>query len=881
MGFDSTANLLFTIGADTGNAEGNIQRFRTLLGKDLEGIKAEVSDWSNKVFGNLATVQGQVTAIAATSAAVLAGAAAALASYASHAADAYAEYVGEIGRGSKMTGIAAEQMSGLRMAVTYTGGSYDALITGLTRFSSTIVKAAEGGDAYAKTFGRLGISEAQVAAGEKNMLPLLMSVADWFHQSGSAVERAAVARELFGRGGAELVGLLRQGADGIQKFTEKAREMGLEITGKDLIALKEYKVAVQTLKEQHEALEVAVGRATLPIKERWEELKSSAIQTAAAMLSWKAVMLTLASPAAGVSAFVELWRTNFQRLKEEVAATVKAMGALGEGKGLGDAPKEATKEFYGLSSILDTVRGQTAANRGEEEKFAAELEHIQNEIAKTTKEYDKLRASGEMTAESAKRESAALAALSGALADLIGSEMGKILEERKQKIQQFNDDLVRRAAAQMEQTEGMRISAWQAEMAGLRDRLDKEKTLTLDQKKELYAGIDALERAGLDKIAADRLAAERKSGEQLQAQIDGQQEQTYGQQVAAWEREIARLREDLRDRELLTAAAEAKLQELRQVGLDRIARDQGTAYAREVQTLQNHLGTMLRATMTHQQLLEAEYQKDLAAFSDTELRKVLLTAKSEAEAQAIRERFAQIRGLITKRYEADLQMLQNSQGWQGVFGNKFAQAIRGNEALLKEWQQSTNQALMLVRVTFEALDEMGQRAFDHLAQGMGSGIAHAFMYQQSIGQAMRAALASTLEMIASESIAWAIYSTALGFIRLAQHDYPAATAAFTSAAIWGGVGATAALLGRAVAPSQAGAGAPSAAGGGASGAGAPSAAPAGSNAQQGPNVQVIVNGHIFGVGGIDAVAAAINDAVLNRNVQLTATNTTTGQVVRR
>ena len=42
---------------------------------------------------------------------------------------------------------------------------------------------------------------------------------------------------------------------------------------------------------------------------------------------------------------------------------------------------------------------------------------------------------------------------------------------------------------------------------------------------------------------------------------------------------------------------------------------------------------------------------------------------------------------------------------------------------------------------------------------------------------MRAAAASALQAIAAESIVQAIYSTALGFLRLAHHDYPGATAA--------------------------------------------------------------------------------------------------------
>jgi hypothetical protein len=55
----------------------------------------------------------------------------------------------------------------------------------------------------------------------------------------------------------------------------------------------------------------------------------------------------------------------------------------------------------------------------------------------------------------------------------------------------------------------------------------------------------------------------------------------------------------------------------------------------------------------------------------------------------------------------------------------------------------------------------------------------------------------------------------------------------------------------------------------------------GGGGQQNPNVVVNVEGHLVGWTGISELTSAINDAVLNRDVQLTATNTTTGQQVVR
>ena len=59
MAFDSAASLLFNIGANSDDAEENIQRFRQLLGTNLDDIAGQFSQWSEDVLGDLSTVEGK------------------------------------------------------------------------------------------------------------------------------------------------------------------------------------------------------------------------------------------------------------------------------------------------------------------------------------------------------------------------------------------------------------------------------------------------------------------------------------------------------------------------------------------------------------------------------------------------------------------------------------------------------------------------------------------------------------------------------------------------------------------------------------------------------------------------------------------------------
>jgi len=169
---------------------------------------------------------------------------------------------------------------------------------------------------------------------------------------------------------------------------------------------------------------------------------------------------------------------------------------------------------------------------------------------------------------------------------------------------------------------------------------------------------------------------------------------------------------------------------------------------------------------------------------------------------------------------------------------------------------------MMVRVTLEGLKETGEKTFETLAQGMGGNIAHAAIYSKSIKEAMKAELESTLESLSAQAITYAIFSTALGFTDLAEGNEAGATAVFTAAA---GGGASKGSSGSGSADTR----------------GADTGAIWPEQRASGRNVTVNVWGHVVGTSGVSEFANMLNDAVLNSDVQLTATNTKTGVQLQR
>ncbi len=767
MGIDSTANLLFTIGANADDATSNISAFRTLLSKDLSDVEAEFGAWSSKIFGDMSSLQGAMLGAGAAIAAGLVAAGAA----AVHCADQYAEYVESVAKVSRTTGIAVEDTSRLKFAIEATGGNFDTAGQGLAKFTSNVVKGVEGAKQQAEAFARLGITQEQLEAGEHNLLPLLEAVADKFNGLKDKTDRTAEARDLFGRGGAQFLNFLALGSDGLKQMANEADRLGLIVGQKDVEALHAYQAAMAEMKATQEAVDIQVGRETLPVM---TNLK----------MAWGALIQTMTQGgSAGGGTFAAAFAANLGAMKASAESLAESLGRIGKNQltpPAEDAPKvEKSKEaWYGLSDVLEQVKGKLAG--------------VTSEEAKVTEETDKLKAS------------------------------------------------LARAKEQLEEKDAKR---------GLKDGVfDRE----AEAGQDAGALIPELYQKLMDEIAEKRQAAGDKAYAELAAESKRYQA----------------------TRDQAEALAYAKEQSDRQIQVEA----QKAAFDTEMAALAKHLEQIEKSHQTAEERIKAQYQADVEQFTAAEEKKRLAAATDDAQRAQIAAQYAAIRAALYTKEGQDLQALRNSQGWRGVFGAEFAQMIKGNETLAREWATSTNQSLMLVRVTMEGLKEMGQQAFDQLSQGMAANIAHAVIYKQSIGDAMKSALAAVLESVSAMSIVHAIKSTALGFEALAEHDYPAATSAFTAAAIWGSVGA-AAVTGRVIAPPQAGSTASSAAAAGSS-SGTSAGTSAGSGAAgNGYNLTINVAGSIYK--DTDALIDAINEAVTQRDKALTSTNTTTGQVVYR
>jgi hypothetical protein len=440
MAIDSAASLLFNIGADSGDAEANVQRFRALLGKDLDDLSGEFSDWSMKVFGDLTTVEGAMLGVTAA----LGAGIVALGVVVGEATEKYAKYVEEVEHGSRVTGIGMEQMSGLHLAAQLTSTNFDTLTRGIAFFENQVHKANQGSAEQLKLFGELHISQTQLAAGEKDIVPLIDLVTERFHNLGSSAERVAIARGLFSRSGVEDQKALDLMAMGIRNLVERAREMGIALSDDDGKALEKYRVGVVLAKAELQALAITIGREVLPM------IADFAAVTIGVLKELSSGQLLHDMVAGQVIAGIGTYSAIAKTQVEALAASLTKLG----GKDLDDPVKKTKENFSGLRDLLmEVLEREQAITGGEEGKITVEIEKLQEELAKATAEYNKLYDTAEKRAsENAKVQAAAMRALPQAIAQLQDELRGQLAAKNLAAQEKAGEELQELVLRQGEQT---------------------------------------------------------------------------------------------------------------------------------------------------------------------------------------------------------------------------------------------------------------------------------------------------------------------------------------------------------------------------------------------------------------------------------------------
>ena len=131
----------------------------------------------------------------------------------------------ELGKASTRTGVSVEAISSLEVAARQGGTSLATLETGLAGMSRRAADAAAGSASAGRGFAALGISVTDATGGLRDADTLYGEVADALSRMEDGSEKAALAQQLFGRGGAQLIPVLNQGAEALRNNVTTSNEL--------------------------------------------------------------------------------------------------------------------------------------------------------------------------------------------------------------------------------------------------------------------------------------------------------------------------------------------------------------------------------------------------------------------------------------------------------------------------------------------------------------------------------------------------------------------------------------------------------------------------------------------------------------------------------
>lgn len=123
---------------------------------------------------------------------------------------------------TQKTGIAAQDVAGLQLAFKQGGVEGDALAGAMAKLGKQMV---EGNQAFTD----LGVSTRNTDGSMRNSKAVLYDLADSFAGMEDGARKSALAQQIFGKSGADMIPTLNEGAKGMRDMADMAERLGLVI----------------------------------------------------------------------------------------------------------------------------------------------------------------------------------------------------------------------------------------------------------------------------------------------------------------------------------------------------------------------------------------------------------------------------------------------------------------------------------------------------------------------------------------------------------------------------------------------------------------------------------------------------------------------------
>jgi len=213
--------------------------------KGMKGIGASLKQHSKAIGMGMTAVGGTILAIGATS------------------VKAFAEMGDEVHKMSLRTGIATESLSRLKYAAELGGASLSTVEKGVKRMASTLQDAKDGLATSVDAMDALGLSAEEFDGLDAEQA--FMKMAGAVAAIEDPLTRSALAQDVFGRAGTEMLPMLSEGAEGLMAMMEQAEKFAVVMDKDAAEAAAKLTDQMTQLKGGFQKIQGAIAEKLIPI----------------------------------------------------------------------------------------------------------------------------------------------------------------------------------------------------------------------------------------------------------------------------------------------------------------------------------------------------------------------------------------------------------------------------------------------------------------------------------------------------------------------------------------------------------------------------------------------------------------------------------------
>ena len=259
---------------------------------------------------------------------------------------------------SQRVGVSVETLSVWKPAAEQSGVSGESFEKGLRKLSTTMLEAATGSEDAARNFAAVGVEFKNQDGTLRATDQVLLDLAERFKAMPDGAEKTALAVQLFGKAGADLIPFLNQGRDGINELAAEMQALGVQMSSETAAQAGNFNDALDKLHLATKSIGNQIIASLLPaLNDMASGMVESAKQGGTLRTILDGVVLVLKTLALGAATVGKAFVALGEAIGAGVAAAVEALKGNTDGAKaiIADLKGNLIKRLDELASFRDSL----------------------------------------------------------------------------------------------------------------------------------------------------------------------------------------------------------------------------------------------------------------------------------------------------------------------------------------------------------------------------------------------------------------------------------------------------------------------------------------------------------------------------------------------